>query len=118
MIKTRLEESMIETIKSAAKKLSGAKRRAFQAEVTKKYCGGRARVAERQFGWRRVAVQKGLDEMETGIIVPNKKRTGRPSYSQRLPNLQNDIRSLVDPNSQTHPTFAEFISYRHFVTRG
>lgn len=117
MIKTKLAESIIGTIKSAAKKLTGAERRAFQAEVANKYCGGKARVAERQFGWKRDAVQKGLDEMESGIIVPNKKRTGRPSYSQQLPNLQNDIRSLVDPNSQTHPTFDNTFRYTRMTAK-
>lgn len=35
--------------------LSGAERRAFQAAMTLKYCGGNARHAEQVFGWGRVA---------------------------------------------------------------
>jgi hypothetical protein len=41
-----LKISQIEDLKSAAKKMQGEKRRRFQAEMTEKYCGGRARNAE------------------------------------------------------------------------
>lgn len=44
----------------AASKMSGAKRRAFQAEITLKYCAGNARRAEEVFGWgARVGVGSG-----------------------------------------------------------
>ena len=39
-------ESVKETIKSAARKLTGYRRRQFQAEVTIKYCQGQPRRAE------------------------------------------------------------------------
>jgi hypothetical protein len=108
---SKLSETLIATIKSAAKKLSGPKKRLFQVEAARDYCKGSARAAERKFGWWRYAVQRGLDELEANETIPNEKRTGRPSYSQQLPNLQNDIRELVDPNSQTHPTFKTTFRY-------
>jgi hypothetical protein len=65
----------LSTIKLAAKKLSGPKRRAFQAQVTKDYLGGSGRGAERVFGWSRTTVEKGLRELETGRhwfrLIPN-----------------------------------------------
>ena len=48
--------------------MSGAERRAFQAEMTLKYCQGNARLAERVFGWGRETVQLGLNEHRTGVI--------------------------------------------------
>ena len=42
-----LTEQHISTIKDAARKLTGAKRRAFQARVTLDYLGGNARKAEK-----------------------------------------------------------------------
>jgi hypothetical protein len=44
-------------------------------------------------------------ELETGEIIPDAPGRGRWSYSKKLPSLQDDIRSLVDPNTCTHPTF-------------
>lgn len=46
-----LTDGMIETIKSAAAKLTGFKRRGYLAEVALKYCDGSARKAESLFGW-------------------------------------------------------------------
>lgn len=113
----KLNGIVIETIKSAARKLTGPDRRAFQAEATRDYCKGSPRIAERTFGWNRSAVQRGLDEMESGEVIPNGKRTGRPGFSQQLPNLQDDIRSLVDPNSQTHPTFENTFRYTRMTAK-
>jgi hypothetical protein len=108
---SQLDATMIQTIKSAARKLRGADRRAFQAEATRDYCKASPRIAERTFGWNRDTVQKGLDEMATGEIVPDAPKSGCPGFFERLPSLQDDIRSLVDPNSQTHPTFDTSFRY-------
>ena len=108
---SKLDAKVVRTLRCAAQKLTGADRRSFQAEVTRDYCKGSPRIAERTFGWSRIAVQKGLTENETGVIIADQERSGRPSYSHRLPNLQADIRSLVDPHSQTHPTFENTFRY-------
>jgi hypothetical protein len=106
-----LDATVIQTIPSAARKLTGASRRAFQAEVARDYCQGSPRIADRKFGWRRDTVQTGLDELATGAIIPDAPRTGCPGFFRRIPNLQADFRSLVAPHSQTHPTFANTFRY-------
>ena len=45
-----LTEDVVGTIRSAAEKLTGFRRRQFQAEVAERYCGGSARRAERIWG--------------------------------------------------------------------
>jgi Rhodopirellula transposase DDE domain len=62
-----LSDAAIETIKQAARKLKGCRRRQFQAEVAQRYCDGSPRLAERTFGWGRAAVNTGLNELRTGI---------------------------------------------------
>ena len=62
-----LTEDVIQTIQSAAKLLTGHKRRRFQAETALKYCNGSARQAEKVFGWGRAAVDTGLNELRTGV---------------------------------------------------
>ena len=66
--KVSLEAEHLEDIRLAASKMTGARRRAFQAEMALKYCSGSARRAEDVFGWSRQAVQLGLHEKRTGII--------------------------------------------------
>ena len=108
---------VVQTIRSAARKLTGAKRRAFQAETTRDYCNGSPRIAERRFGWSRATVQKGLTEQKIGQVIADHKRSGCPSYSQRLPQLQEDIRSLVDPNTCTHMTFDNTFRYTRMTAK-
>ena len=62
-------ESVKDTIKSAARKLTGFRRRQFQAEMAIKYCQGHPRRAEEVFGWGRDAVNTGLSELRTGSAV-------------------------------------------------
>ncbi len=54
-------------MKDAAHKLTGVKRRAFEAQVSLDYLGGSARKAEAVFGWRRETVELGLNELRAGI---------------------------------------------------
>ncbi len=46
-----LTEEVIASFKDAARKLTGAKRRAFQAQVILDYLDGSVWKAERVFGW-------------------------------------------------------------------
>lgn len=48
-------EKVRTVIKSAAEKLTGRKRRAYQAEVTAGFFGGSARKAEQETGWGRIS---------------------------------------------------------------
>ena len=50
--------------------MTGPTRRAFQAEMALKYCGGSPLLAETIFGWGRHTVEVGLAERRTGNRVP------------------------------------------------
>ena len=58
-----LTEAMVKTIKDAAKKITGANRRAFAAQVAVDFLGGDPRLTETVFGWSRKTVSKGLEEL-------------------------------------------------------
>ena len=101
-----LTEQQIATIKDAAQKLTGAKRRAFQAQVTLDYLDGSARRAERMFGWYRKTVELGLNELRTEITCrDNFSARGNRKTEEKLPQLEHDIRSLAEPESQQDPKF-------------
>src|SRR4030095_14273406 len=63
-----LSTSQIADLRLAASKMRGPKRRAFEAEMTLKYCKGEPLQAETIFGWGRHTVEVGLAERRTGII--------------------------------------------------
>jgi len=101
-----LTEAVVATIKDAASKLTGAKRRAFQAQVAIDYLDGSARRAERVFGWGRHTVEVGLEELRTGIARPdNFSARGNKKTEVKCPELEQDIRALAEPHSQQDPKF-------------
>lgn len=89
-----------------AQKLKGSDRRQFMAEVVKGLGEGGQTLAERELGWNRRTIRKGMQELEHGMNIADAfKLRGRKPIEQRLPNLLEDIRSIVDPQSQTDPSF-------------
>ena len=91
-------------VRSAAKRLTGFQRRSFMAEVASRLCDGSARKAERRFGWARGAVETGLREAGGGIrCVENFSARGRPRSEEADPRLAADIRSIVEPFTQSDP---------------
>ncbi len=64
-----LTPKVIETIRHAAKELTGAKRREFEARVSIDYLGGDPRLTETVFGWSRHTVAKGITEFNSGEVI-------------------------------------------------
>ena len=89
------------TIKDAAKKLTGAKRRAFQAQVVLDYLDGSARRAETVFGWSRRTVRLGLNELRSGLrCLEHFSARGNRKTEVKRPQLAEDIRSGAFPFSR------------------
>lgn len=115
---TILSELHIATIKEAAKKLTGAKRRAFQAQVTIDYLKSSARKAEMTFGWGRKTVGLGLNEVRTGIIcVDSFKARGNRKTEEKNRQMSVDICSLAEPQSQTDPKFQTTFKYTRITAK-
>lgn len=86
--------------------LRGSDRRLFMARTVRLLGLGGQRRAERELGWSRVTIRKGLHELDCGFTFgDNFAARGRLRSEDRLPTLSSDLRDLVDPFSQTDPTF-------------
>jgi DDE family transposase len=115
---SELTESVVETIRLAAGKLTGFARRQFQAEMSRKYCEGSPRRAEEVFGWGREAVNTGLNELRTGIrCVEDFSSRGRPKTEEVLPELVPQIHALVEPSSQADPKFQTPLAYTRMTAK-
>lgn len=113
-----LTPAVVATIQDAARKLTGAKRRAFQAQVAIDYLEGSARAAERVFGWGRHTVALGLEELRTGIVcADNFSARGNKKTEVKYPKLEQDIRALAEPQSQQDPKFQSPFLYTR-ITAG
>lgn len=113
-----LTDQFIATLKDAASKLTGAKRRAFQAQVALDYLDGSSRRTERVFGWWRKTVELGLNELRTGITcVDNTSARGNRKTEAKLPALEHDIRCLAEPHSQQDPKFQSPFQYTRITAK-
>lgn len=114
-----LTEKVKLTLKDAAKKLTGYKKRDFIAKVTEDYFGGRVRKGETVMGWNRKSIELGIQERRTGITcVDNYRARGRHKSEEKLPNLEADIRSIVDEKSQADPKMKTTHYYTQITARG
>ena len=115
---TSLSKQHITSFKDAAKKLTGSKRRAFQAQVTIDYLDSSARMAETTFGWFRKTVSLGLNELRTGIAcVDNFKARGNKKTEEKNRRLETDICCLADPKSQIDPKFQNTFKYTRITAK-
>ena len=102
----QLTDELRSLYRKTAQKLKGSDRRQFMAEVVKGLgIGGQTR-AERELGWNRRTIRKGMKELLSGeLIVDGRERSGAKRSEVKLPHLLEDIRAIVDPQTQTDPSF-------------
>lgn len=102
-----LSDSLKVLLKETAEQLRGHNRRRFMAQTVSELGRGGQRLAERELGWHRDLIRKGKRELESGLIcVDAFKLRGRKSTESRLPTLLEDIRGIVDSQSQSDPKFS------------
>lgn len=109
----QLSPDQISDICLAASLMHGVNRRAFQAEMALKYCGGSARLSETVFGWKRQTVALGLEEKRSGIICVGAQSgfSGRKRWEQNYPQAAEALRQLAEAHAQQDPTFNSIIAY-------
>jgi hypothetical protein len=102
-----LSPSQIADLRLAASKMTGPERRAFEAEMTLKYCEGTPLMAEAVFGWGRQPVARGLAERRSGIICLGAQSafSGRKRWEEQQPQAAQALRSLAEAHAQQDPTF-------------
>jgi hypothetical protein len=101
-----LTAEIIMLLQDAADKLKGCDRRTFMAKVVSALGWGGQRRAECALGWDRGTIRKGTHELASGFACLDAfSLRGRRKAETRLPHLLEDIRSLVDSQSQIDPTF-------------
>ena len=109
----------IADLRLAASQMTGATRRAFQAEMTLKYCEGNARRAEDIFGWGRQNIEVGLAEKRTGIICLSLHAafSGRRRWEDQYPEAAQALIELALAHSQQDPTFRTTMSYTRLTAQ-
>src|ERR1700730_14530191 len=114
-----LSPSQIADLRLAASKMSGPKRRAFEAEMTLKYCGGNPLLAETTFGWGRHTVEVGLAERRTGIrcLGAQAAFSGRNRWEDEHPETAEALRRRAEAHAQQDPTFRTTLAYTRLTAK-
>jgi hypothetical protein len=111
---------LIADVRLAASKMTGATRRAFEAEMAMKYCGGNARQAESVCGWGRHTVELGLAERRTGSMCLGAQSTysGRPRWEDTHPQVAEALWHQAEAHAQQDPTFRTSLAYTPLTAKG
>jgi hypothetical protein len=89
-----------------AKVLKSSSRRLCMARTVKALGPGGQRLAARALGWHRITIRKGTHELTSGCICLDAfAARGRKRAAVHLPHLLDDLRGLVDGQSQSDPQF-------------
>lgn len=114
-----LSPSLIADLRLAASKMTGPTRRAFEAEMTIKYCEGTPLMAEAVFGWGRQTVALGLAERRTGLICLGAQSafSGRKRWEEQHPQAAQALRQLAEAHAQQDPTFRTSFTYTRLTAQ-
>src|SRR6266446_4016047 len=114
-----LSPSQIADLRLAASNMTGSQRRAFEAEMTMKYCGGNPLLAETIFGWGRHTVAVGLAERRTGIrcLGAQAAFSGRKRWEERHPPAAQALWQLAEAHAQQAPTFRTSLPYTRLTAQ-
>ncbi len=114
-----LDAGHVDDLKKAAKKMRGAERRVFQAEMSLKYCGGNPRQTEKIFGWNRNSVELGLHENRTGItcLGPHKACCSNKPWEEKHPEAAALLFELAESQSRQDPTFRTTLSFTRLTAK-
>ncbi len=109
----QLTDSLKKLLKETAQQLKGADKRKFIAQTVVALGHGGQSLAERELGWNRVTISKGIKELNTNITcVDNYRNRGRYKAEVKLPNLLEDIKKLIDSQSQIDPSLTNKTLYK------
>ncbi len=101
-----LSEAVVKVLRESAAALTGHDRRLFMARAVRDLFDGVVNRAVRTLDWDERTVRLGRHELRTGIeCLDGRTAAGRPRAEVRVPSLVDDLRAIVDGQSQIDPRF-------------
>lgn len=114
----QLTAALKSLFKETSEQLQGSARRQFMAKVVQGLGIGGQTMAEQELGWNRGTIRKGMQELTSGIEIQDQFHLrGRKRIEEKLPQLLDDIRAIVEPQSQADPTLKSERLYTRLSAR-
>lgn len=103
---------IINSFKKLLDKLSGSDRRAAVGELQMNLGRGSQTYIAKTFNVGRDTIRKGVEEITTGARYEDAfAERGRKKTSEKLPNLENDIKKIAEQQTQIDPKFQTSSKY-------
>lgn len=101
-------ETFLPIFEFGLQRMNGSERRIYLAQIAKQLGYGGIKIVSGRFSIDFKTVQKGMEELESGnYIIDAFDKRGRKGIEVHLPNILDDIKSIVDSESQTDPRFED-----------
>lgn len=109
----------IADLRLAASIMNDEGRHIFVAEISLKYCNGRARQTESVFGWGREMVNTALGEKRTGIrcLGSQSNFSGSIRWEDRYPDAAKVLCELAESHAQQDVSFTTEIAFTRLTAK-
>lgn len=98
--------SLLPSLQIASSNLKGSARRIFLGQLALDYGRGGKVLISKELGISRMTLNKGIEEIKTGIIAKDKfGERGRKKLEELNPKLIAEIKEIGENSSQTDPQF-------------
>jgi len=102
-----LDDKLKAELIATARSLKGSERRIFMARTVKMLGPGGQRLAERELGWNRATIRKGMRELESGVICLDGLTCGGANRSRSACRISCAIyATLLKPGAAPIPNVA------------
>jgi hypothetical protein len=113
----KLTEQLKDFFIDTAKKLKNADRRMYMAQVVALFDHRNESFTAKELNWNRGTIRKGKNELKNIPLVDNFSQRGRKKSEVIFPNLLDDIHKIVNPESQTDPSFKSCRLYTRLTAK-
>ena len=104
--------------KKGIEMLENCDKRIILAAISEEYGYGGSTFAAKEFNVSRDTIRKGRHELRTGIRCEDAfNARGRKKIEAYLPNIKDDIKDIIDSQSQTDPKFDSTRLYTRLTTK-
>ncbi|MDQ1269865.1 MAG: hypothetical protein QG618_1174 [Thermodesulfobacteriota bacterium] len=118
VVKNGVSEQVVDLICRLVDMIPWPNRRSAMGDATVTLLDGKPRVAEDVFGWSRITVELGMNELRSKILCINDlSARKKPRVEEKNSKLLSDIVEIMTPHSNAEPSLRTTFSYTNLTAK-
>jgi len=118
LVRNGVSPEMVDLIGRLVELIAWPARRRAMGDVAMVLLDGKPRVAEKEFGWNRRAVEVGIHEFQTGIVCVNDiSNRVKPKTEDKHPELLAEIQAIMEPHSESESSLRTTLLYTNMTAK-